>query len=96
MKSKGERDGYIQLNAEFQRISRRDKKDFFNEQCSIMEENNKGGNIRDLLRKIGNIKRAFHPKMGTIKHKNDRDLVDAEEIKKRWKEYMEELYLKRS
>ena len=94
VKSKGEREGYIQLNAEFQRISRRDKKDFFNEQCSIMEENNKRGNIRDLLRKIGNIKRAFHPKMGTIKHKNDRDLVDAEEIKKRWKEYTEKLYKK--
>ena len=95
MKSKGERERYIQLNAEFQRIPRRDKKDFFNEQCSIMEENNKRGNIRDLLRKTGNIKGAFHPKMGTIKQKNGRDLADAEEIKKRWKEYMEELYLKK-
>ena len=94
MKSKGERERYIQLNAEFQRIPRRDKKDFFNEQCSIMEENNKRGNIRDLLRKTGNIKGAFHPKMGTIKQKNGRDLADAEEIKKRWKEYTEELYKK--
>ena len=90
MKSKGERERYIQLNAEFQRIPRRDKKDFFNEQCSIMEENNKRGNIRDLLRKTGNIKGAFHPKMGTVKDKNGRDLVDAEEIKKRWKEYTKE------
>ena len=94
VKSKGEREGYIQLNAEFQRISRRDKKDFFNEQCSIMEENNKRGNIRDLLRKIGNIKVAFQPKMGTIKDKNGRDLADTEEIKKKWKKYMEELYKK--
>ena len=92
MKSKGERERYIQLNAEFQRTARRDKKAFFNEQCLIMEENNKRGNTRDLFRKIGNIKGAFCPKMGTIKDKNGRDLVDAEEIKKRWKEYMEELY----
>ena len=60
-----------------------------------MEENNKRGKTRDFFRKIGNIKGAFHPKMGTIKQKNGRDLADAEEIKKRWKEYMEELYLKK-
>ena len=91
MKSKGERERYIQLNAEFQRIPRRDKKDFFNEQCSIMEENNKRGNIRDLLRKTGNIKGAFHPNMDTINDEKCRDLVDAEKIKKIWKECMEEL-----
>ena len=96
MKSKGEWERYIQLNAEFQGIARRDNKSFFNEQCLIREENNKKAKTRDPFRKIGNIKGAFHPKMGTIKHKNDRDLVDAEEIKKRWKEYMDELYKKRS
>ena len=73
MKSKGERDRYIQLNAEFQRIARRDKKVFFNEQCLIIEGNNKRGTTRDLIRKIGNIKGAFHPKMGTIRDKNGRD-----------------------
>ena len=94
VKSKTERETYIQLNTEFQRISNRDKKAFFNEQCLIIEENNKGRKIRDLFRKIGNIKGAFHPKTGTIKEKNGRDLVNAEEIKKRWKEYTEELYKK--
>ena len=80
---------YIQLNAKFQRMARRDKKVFFNEQCSITEENNKRGKTRDLFRKTGNIKGTFHPKMGTKRDKNGRDVVDAEEIKKRWKEYME-------
>ena len=74
------------------KIARREKKAFFNEQCLIIEENNKRGNIRDLFKKIGNIKGAFHTKIGTIKDKNGTDLVDTEEIKKRWKEYMEELY----
>ena len=92
MKRQGEREGHLQLNAEFQRISRRDKKAFFNEQCLIIEENGKRGKIRDLFRKIGNIKGAFCPKMGTIKDKNCRDLVDTEEIKMRWKEYMKQLY----
>ena len=78
--SKGERETYIQLNAELQRIARRDKKVFFNEQYLIIEEK-----TRDLFRKIGNIKGAFCPKMGTIKDKNGRDLVDTEEIEKRWK-----------
>ena len=95
MKSKGERERYIQLNTEFQRTARRDKKTFFSEQCIKLEENNRRGKTRDLFRKIGNIKGAFHPKMGTIKGKNGRDLVDAEEIKKRWKEYTE-LYKKTS
>ena len=69
-------------------------KAFFNEQCLIIEENNKRGKTSDLFRKIGNIQGAFHPKMGTIKGRNGRDLVDTEEIKKRWKEYMEELHKK--
>ena len=91
MKSKLRRERYIQLKAEFQRTVRRDNKAFFNEPCLIIEENNKRGKTRDLLRKIGNIQGAFHPKMGTIKDKNGQVLVDAEEIKKRSKEYMEEL-----
>ena len=81
-------------NAEFQRIARRDKKAFFNEQCLIIEENNKRGKTRDLFRKISNIKGATRPKMGTIKDRNGRDLVDTEEIKKRWNKYLEELYKK--
>ena len=92
-KSKGKR--YIQLNSEFQRIDRRDKKAFFNEQCLIIEEHNKRGKTRDLFRKIGNIKGVSDPKMGTIKDKNFRDLADAEEIKKKLKEYTEELYKKK-
>ena len=94
MKRKGERERHIQLNAEFQRVSRRDKKDFFNEQCLIIEGNSKRGKTGDLFRSIANIMEAFCPKMGTIKDKNGRDLVDAEEISKRWKEYIEELYKK--
>ena len=94
MKNKGERERYIQSNAEFQGRARRDKKAFFNEQCLIIEEDNRSGKTRELFRKIENIKGTFHPKMGTIKNKNGRVLVDAEEIKKRSKEYMEELYKK--
>ena len=94
MKSKGERERHIQLNTEFQRITGRDKKAFFNEQCLKIEENNRRGKTRYLFRKIGNIKGTFHLKMCTIKDRNGRDLVDAEEIKKRWKEHMEELYKK--
>ena len=85
---------YIQLNAEFQRIARRDKKAFFSEQCIKLEENNRRGKTRHLLGKTGNIKGTFCPKMGTIKNRNGRDLIEAEEIQKRWKEYMEELYKK--
>ena len=84
VKSKGEKESDIQLNAKFQKIARRDKKAFFNEQCLTIEENNRRGKTRELFRKIGNIKGAFHPKMGTIRDKNGRDLADAEEIKKRW------------
>ena len=85
VKSKGERERYIQLNVEFQRIARRDKKAFFNEQCIKLEENNRRGKTRDLFRKIEDIKGTFHLKKGTIKDRNGRDLVDAKEIKKRWK-----------
>ena len=75
--------GTSSKSAEFQRTAGRDKKAFFNEQCLIIEEDNKRGKTRDLLRKTGNIKGAFHPKIGTIKDKNGRYIVDAEEIKKR-------------
>ena len=85
MKNKGERERYIQSNAEFQRRARRDKQAFFSEQCLIIEENNKRGKTGELFRKIENIKGTFHPKMGTIKGKNGRDLADTEEIEKRWK-----------
>ena len=92
MKNKGERERYIQSNAEFQRRARRDKQAFFSEQCLIIEENNKRGKTGELFRKIENIKGTFHPKMGTIKGKNGRDIREADEIKKRWKEYTEKLY----
>ena len=94
VKSKGERERYIQLNSDFQRTAQRDKKAFFNEQCVKLEGHNRRGKPRDLFRKIGNIKGAFCPKMGTIKDINGRDLLDAEEIKKRGREDMEELYKK--
>ena len=94
MKSKGERESYIQLKAEFQKTAKRDKKAFFSEQSIKLEENNGRGKTRDLFRKIGDIKGTFHTKMDIIKYSNSRDLVDAKEIKKGWKEYMEELYKK--
>ena len=96
VKSKGERKRYTQLNTVFQRIARRDKKAFFNEQCKEMEENNRRVKTRDLFKNIGNIKGIFHSKLGTIKDRNGQDLTDAEEIKKRWQEYTEELYKKGS
>ena len=77
---------------EFQKRTKRYKKAFFNEQCLIIEENNKKEKTRDLFRKIGNIKRAFCPKIGTIKDENERDPVDTKETKKRWKEFTEELH----
>ena len=83
MKSKGERKRYTLLNAEFQRIARRDKKVFFNEQCKEMEENNRKAKTKDLFKKIGDNQGIFHPKMGTIKDKNSRDLVETEEIRKK-------------
>ena len=87
VKSKGEREKYTQLRAEFQRTARRDKKAFLNEQCKEMEENNKMGKARDLFRKTGDIKGTFYARMGTIKDRNGKDLTEAEEIKKRWQEY---------
>ena len=75
------------LNAEFERIARRDKKDFLSNQCKEIEENNRMGNIRDLFKKIRDIKGTFHVKMSTIKDRNDMGLTEAEDIKKRWQEY---------
>ena len=86
MKSKGERERYTQVNAEFQRIVRRVKKALFNEQYKEIEENNRRGKIRDHFNKIRNIKGNFHPNMGTIKNKNGKYLIEAEEIKNKWKE----------
>ena len=94
MKSKRERERYIKLNTDFQRTAQRDKKAIFNEECIKLEENNIRGKTEDLFRKVGDAKGAFCPKMSMLKDVNCRDLVDAEEIKKRWKEYMEKLYKK--
>ena len=94
VKGKGERERYTQLNAEFQRIATRDKKDLLSEQCKEIEENNRMGKTRDLFKKIGDTKRIFHAKMDTIKDSNGKDLTEAEKIKKRWQEYTEELYRK--
>ena len=95
-KSKGEKERYKHLNAEFQRIARKDKKAFFSDQCKEIEENNRMGKTRDLFKKIRDTKGTFHAKMGLIKDRNGMDLTEAEDIKKRWKEYTEELYKKRS
>ena len=80
------------MNAEFQRIARRDKKDFLSDQCKEIEENNRMGKNRDLCKKIRDTKGTFHAKMGSIKDRNGRDLSEAEDTKKRWQEYTEELY----
>ena len=93
-KGKGEKERYTHLNAEFQRITRRDKKAFLSDQCKEIEENNRMGKTRDLFKKIRNSKGIFYAKMGTIKDRNDMDLTEAEDIKKRWQEYIEELYKK--
>ena len=93
-KSKGEEERYKHLNTGFQRITRRDKKAFFKYQCKEIEGNNKMGKIRDLLKKIRDTKGTFHAKMSTIKDRNGMDLTEAEDIKKRWQEYTEELYKK--
>ena len=96
-KGKGEKERYTHLNAEFQRISRRDKKAVFTDQCKKKpEENNRMGKTRDLFKKIRDTKGTFHAKMGKIKDRNGMDLTEAEDIKKRWQEYTEELYKKRS
>ena len=84
MRDKGEKERYTHLNAEFQRIVRRDKKAFFSDQCKEIEENNRMGKIRDLFKKIRDTKGIFHAKMDTIKDRNGMDLTEAEDIKKRW------------
>ena len=93
MKSNGEKERYKHLNAEFQRIARRDKA-FLRDQCKEIEKNNRMGKIRGLFKKIRDTKGIFHAKMGSIKDRNGRDLTEAEDIKKRWQEYTEELYKK--
>ena len=87
VKSKGERERYSHLNAESQRITRRDKKAFLSDQCKEIEENNRMGKTRDLIKKIRDTKGTFHAKMGSIKDRNSMDLTEAEDIKKRWQEY---------
>ena len=94
VKGKGEKERYTHLNAEFQSIARRDKKAFLSDQCKEIEENNRMGKTRDLFKKIRDIKGTFHAQMGTIKDINNMDLTEAEDIKKRWQEYTEELYKK--
>ena len=96
IEAKGEKERYTHLNAEFQRIARRDKKAFLSNQCKEIEENNRTGKTRDLFKKIRDTKGIFHAKMGTIKNRNGMDLTEAEDIKKRWQEYTEELCKKRS
>ena len=94
LKGKGEKERYTHLNADFQSITRRDKKVFFSDQCTEIEENNRMGKTRD-LKKISDTKGMFHAKMGSIKDRYGMDLTEAEEIKKRWQEYTEELYQKK-
>ena len=92
VKGKGEKESYTHLNAEFQRIAWRDKKAFLSDQCKEIEENNTMGKSRDLFKKIRDSKETFHAKMGLIKDRNGMDLTEAEDIKKWWQEYTEELY----
>ena len=93
-KGKGEKEIYTHLNAKFQRIARRDMKAFLSDQCKEIEENNRMRKIRDLFKKIRDKKGTFHAKMGTKKDRNGMDLTEAEDIKKRWQEYIEEQYKK--
>ena len=93
-KNKGEKERYKHLNAESQRIARRDKKAFFSDQCKDIEEKNRMGKTRDLFMKIRDTKGTFHAKMGSIKDRNGRDLTETKDIKKRWQEYTEKLYKK--
>ena len=93
-KGNGEKERYTHLNAEFQRIARRDKKTFLSDQCKEIEENNRMGKTRDFFKIIKDTKGTFHAKMGTIKDRNGMDLTEAKDIKKRWQEYTEELYKK--
>ena len=94
-KSKGGKERYNHLNAESQRIARRDKKAFLSDQCKEIEENKKMGKTRDHFKKIRDTKGTFHAKMGTIKEQNSMDLTESEDIKKRWQKYTEELYKKK-
>ena len=94
VKSKGEKERYKHLNAEFQRIARRDNKDFLRDQCKEIEESNRMGKSKDLFKKIRDTKGTFHAKMGTIKDRNGMDLTETEDIKERWQEYTEESYKK--
>ena len=89
-----EKERYKHLNAEFQRIARRDKKAFLSDQCKEIEENNRMGKTRDLFKKIRDTKGTFHTKIGSIKDRNGMDITEAEDIKKRWQEYTEKLYKK--
>ena len=93
-KSQGEKERYKHLNAEFQRIARREKKAFLRNQCKETEENNTIGKTRELFKKVRDTKGTFHAKMGSIKYRNGMDLTEAEDIKKRWQEYTEELHKK--
>ena len=93
-KGKGGKERYTQVNEDFQRMARRDKKAFLSNQCKEIEENNRMGKTRDLFKKIRNTKGTFHAKMSTIKDRNGMDLTETEDIKKRWQEYTEELYKK--
>ena len=93
-KGKGENERHTHLKSDFQRISRRDKKNFLSDQCKEIEENNRMGKTIDLFKEIRDTKGTFHAKMGTIKDKNCMNLTEAEDIKKRWQEYTEELYKK--
>ena len=95
-KGKGEREGYTHLNAEFQRIARRDRKALLSKQCKETEENNRMGKTRDFFNKIRDTKRTFHAKMGTIKDRNGMGLIEADNTKKRWQEYTEKTIQKRS
>ena len=94
VRSKGEKERYKHLNAEFQRIARGDKKAFLSDQCKEIEENNRMGKTRDLFKKIRDTKGTFHAKMDSKKDRNSMDLTEAEDVKKRWQEYTEELYKK--
>ena len=94
--SKGEKERYKHLNEELQGIARSDKKAFFSDQCKEIEENNRMGKTRDLFKKIRDTKGKFHAKLGLIKDRNGMDLTEAEDNKKRWREYIEQLYKKRS
>ena len=94
MKGKGEKERYTYWNVEFQRIARRDKKDFLSDQCKETVENNRMGKTRDLFNKIRDTKGTFHAKMGSIKDRNGMDLTEAEDIKKRWQEYTKDLHKK--